>query len=359
MAQAAGGLVERQAARPGTLQKHGGVAGLQAGEGGDGLGVIPATGPGRPGVEHDAAAEGDHRALPAQDEAVSRQSDDGLGEAELGEALLAALDGRPVGLNHGHDLGRGQEQAQPGALLQRLGLGQPAYRRVEDRRRGHTRADPHRPAPELLLGHAPEHRLGERAFAPGWLQAHHEALLTHLEEHHQSFPLSRGPGRRALRRGLLLALEPSAFDVLIERAVASGDVRLDGPRLQRPGFAPSLVGEDLAAWTTLLGRLSAAGLGALEPRELTEGLPRGEALLNLCFEEGRVETLDGRPTDKAALDGLVAQVRQVLTDEGQLTPARFKELTGLSRKHAIPLLEWLDAQRVTRRAGEGRVPFAG
>ena len=209
------------------------------------------------------------------------------------------------------------------------------------------------------LGSTPEHRLGERAFAPGWLQAHHEALIQHLEEHHQNFPLSRGPGRRALRRGLLLALEPSAFDALIERAVHSGAVQLDGPRLRRPGFAPSLVGEDLAAWTTLLARLGAAGLAALEARELAEGLPRGEALLNLCFEEGRVETLDGRPTDRAALDALIAQVRQVLTEEGQLTPARFKELTGLSRKHAIPLLEWLDAQRVTRRAGEVRLPFGG
>ncbi|MBK7761011.1 MAG: hypothetical protein IPI35_32290 [Deltaproteobacteria bacterium] len=143
--------------------------------------------------------------------------------------------------------------------------------------------------------------------------------------------MSRGPGRRALRRGLLLALEPAAFDALIERAVNTGEVQLDGPRLRRPGFAPSLVGEDLAAWTTLLGRLAAAGLGAPEPRELTEGLTRGEALLNLCFEEGRVETLEGRPTDKAALDTLIAQVRQVLAEEGQLTPARFRAGRALSK----------------------------
>lgn len=209
------------------------------------------------------------------------------------------------------------------------------------------------------LGHAPAHRLGDRAFAPGWLEAHRDALIRHLEEHHQQLPLSRGPSRRALRRGLLLALEPATFDALVERAVAAGEVLLDGPRLQRPGFAPRLTGEELTAWNTLLARLSAAGLASVEARELTEGLPRGEALLNLCFEEGRVETLDGRPTDKAALDALAAQVRQVLAEEGQLTPTRFKELTGLSRKHAIPLLEWLDAQRITRRAGEVRLPFAG
>jgi selenocysteine-specific elongation factor len=33
----------------------------------------------------------------------------------------------------------------------------------------------------------------------------------------------------------------------------------------------------------------------------------------------------------------------------------FKELTGITRKYAIPLLEYLDRERVTRRAGEERV----
>ena len=99
VAQAAGGLGQGQAARPGALEKHGGVPALQAGEGGDGLGVIPAPGPGGPRVEHDAAAQGDHRALSAQDEAVAGQGDDGLGEAKLGEALLTTLDGRAIGLS--------------------------------------------------------------------------------------------------------------------------------------------------------------------------------------------------------------------------------------------------------------------
>ncbi|MEQ1505544.1 MAG: SelB C-terminal domain-containing protein, partial [Myxococcota bacterium] len=38
-----------------------------------------------------------------------------------------------------------------------------------------------------------------------------------------------------------------------------------------------------------------------------------------------------------------------------LTPQEFKELTGLTRKGAIPLLEWLDKQRLTRRDGDRRV----
>ena len=38
-----------------------------------------------------------------------------------------------------------------------------------------------------------------------------------------------------------------------------------------------------------------------------------------------------------------------------LTPQAFKEMTGLSRKAAIPLLEWLDRRKLTRRDGDRRV----
>ena len=41
---------------------------------------------------------------------------------------------------------------------------------------------------------------------------------------------------------------------------------------------------------------------------------------------------------------------------GELTPQSFKELTGLTRKGAIPLLEWLDRKKLTRRDGDQRVP---
>ena len=55
---------------------------------------------------------------------------------------------------------------------------------------------------------------------------------------------------------------------------------------------------------------------------------------------------------RAALEQLRAQIREL---HGQmLDVARFKEITGLSRKYAIPLLEYLDRERVTRKQGDGR-----
>ena len=55
----------------------------------------------------------------------------------------------------------------------------------------------------------------------------------------------------------------------------------------------------------------------------------------------------------------LADLRKSLATQKQTSPrldvARFKELTGVSRKYAIPLLEYLDRERVTRRVGEARV----
>jgi len=53
------------------------------------------------------------------------------------------------------------------------------------------------------------------------------------------------------------------------------------------------------------------------------------------------------------------QLRQILAAQKATSPkidvGRFKDLTGVSRKYAIPLLEYLDRERVTRRVGDERV----
>jgi selenocysteine-specific elongation factor len=60
---------------------------------------------------------------------------------------------------------------------------------------------------------------------------------------------------------------------------------------------------------------------------------------------------------QAALDELKSEVRALKTagPDAPVDVASFKERYGISRKFAIPLLEYLDRERVTRRAGEARV----
>jgi selenocysteine-specific elongation factor len=55
------------------------------------------------------------------------------------------------------------------------------------------------------------------------------------------------------------------------------------------------------------------------------------------------------------LDQLRSRVEDYLREHDQMHPADFKSMTGLSRRHAIPLLEWLDTQKVTIRRGDARI----
>jgi selenocysteine-specific elongation factor len=56
-----------------------------------------------------------------------------------------------------------------------------------------------------------------------------------------------------------------------------------------------------------------------------------------------------------ALEELKRRVSDYKSSSQRIDVARFKELAGVSRKYAIPLLEYLDREHVTRRAGEERI----
>ena len=102
----------------------------------------------------------------------------------------------------------------------------------------------------------------------------------------------------------------------------------------------------------------------LAPPNLSEALsragltgaqqPHGRKVLQLLIDAGTLVRVDGEMLfHRAALDELIAKLR-AQTDRSIDVPA-FKDLASISRKYAIPLLEYLDRQRVTRREGDRRI----
>jgi selenocysteine-specific elongation factor len=71
-------------------------------------------------------------------------------------------------------------------------------------------------------------------------------------------------------------------------------------------------------------------------------------------ENALVKISEEMVIDRETLDKLIAGVRALKSRNPKLGVAEFKDLTGVSRKYAIPLLEYLDRQRVTRRVGDER-----
>ena len=193
-------------------------------------------------------------------------------------------------------------------------------------------------------------RFGDRVLSEDAVQAHTEALLQNLDAFHEASPLSLGAPRRSLRRGRLEALDNAAFDALLE---SIGGLVLEGPRVRRVGFQVELSAEQRGKLERILRFFEEQGWEPVAFKEL-EFEP---ALIEWLMDTAVLAKVAGRLYLQKTLDALVVQVEQALAQEGELSPSRFKELTGLSRRGAIPLLEWLDAQKVTRRQGDVRVPF--
>ncbi len=81
-----------------------------------------------------------------------------------------------------------------------------------------------------------------------------------------------------------------------------------------------------------------------------------ELAVHLAGEGEIVRLTDDLAYTCGQLERLEAEVGRVLAAKGLLTVADFKEATGVSRKYAVPLLEYLDGRGVTRRSGVNRLP---
>jgi selenocysteine-specific elongation factor len=135
---------------------------------------------------------------------------------------------------------------------------------------------------------------------------------------------------------------------------------LEGDRVRRADFTLTLSSNDAALRGRILDTIRAAGYEA--PEAATVAAALGEdgrqlrPVLDLLVTEGVLSrTKEGFYFDAALMDALIEKVIDVLESKGQLGVGDVKDLTGASRKYAIPIIEFLDGRKVTQRQGDTRV----
>lgn len=199
--------------------------------------------------------------------------------------------------------------------------------------------------------------LGDRVFAATVVARLDGVLLEALERYHRDQPLAQGANRRELRRERLGHLSEATFDALIDRLATAGAVAVEGPLLRFGGFSVALSHEQKLLRDKLRAAISGAGFEGIALKALAERFPEKEAvrLVQLLEASGTVVQVSALGwVGSEVLEELRTKIAAFFATHPELTPGDFKDVTGLSRKGAIPWLEWLDKARITKRVGDVR-----
>ncbi len=185
-------------------------------------------------------------------------------------------------------------------------------------------------------------------------------LLTAVRQFHRSEPLTKGIGREDLKGRTLRNASLLLFRAALDHLVETHQITLDQDIVHEHGRVVTLGGQEARIREQLEVRFRALGLQAPSADEIIRDLqldqaPARKILQLMVKDQTVVKITEGMLVDRAALQKLIDHVRALKTAHKSFGVKEFKELTGLSRKFAVPLLEYLDTQRVTRRVGDERV----
>jgi selenocysteine-specific elongation factor len=181
-----------------------------------------------------------------------------------------------------------------------------------------------------------------------------------IQQFHAAEPLLPGIGREDLRARVFAHASPVFFRAVLDHLAAKQIAAIDQDIVRAFGRSITLEASDERTREQLVARFREMGLQAPAPDGVAAaaGIDRWTArkIIQMLVKEQRLVRInDALVLDRAAVDKLIADVRARKASNPRFGVADFKELTGLSRKYAVPLLEYLDGQRITRRMGDERV----
>jgi selenocysteine-specific elongation factor len=177
--------------------------------------------------------------------------------------------------------------------------------------------------------------------------------------HQARFPLQWGMGKEELRQRLAFPHPAVAFNRVIEVLATSHPLFVRGDRVRAgtPGIdlPPGLA----QAVAQLNDTIRAAGVAFPQRAEIERAWTSRERVadaIQLLRDAGEIIEVGEGVIHVTALERCLETLRGLFAQRRELTVADLRDALGITRRHAVPLLEFLDARRVTVRKGDVRVP---
>jgi selenocysteine-specific elongation factor len=186
-------------------------------------------------------------------------------------------------------------------------------------------------------------------------------IIEKVERFQKENPLLPGISREDLRASLGKRVRSETFRAAIEELAGEKKLDAQGELVKKAGSEIALLPEEAKAKEQIETAFASASLAVPSVKEvlakLTVEAKRAERLLQILLREKNLVRVSPELVfHRQALVQLKLQLSLYKKAKGdRISISAFKELTGITRKYAIPLLEYLDRERVTRRMGEERV----
>lgn len=175
---------------------------------------------------------------------------------------------------------------------------------------------------------------------------------------HSQNPLVPGISKDALREQA--GLSELTFDAALSSAIATKQLAVTQDLVHLPGRGIHMKDEEAESRKTIEEAFASAGLKVPALKDVLAGLKidkaRAQKIVTLLLREKLlIKVSDDLVFHRSALERLRTLLAAQKAKNSKIKVGTFKDLTGVSRKYAIPLLEYLDRERVTKRVGDERI----
>jgi selenocysteine-specific elongation factor len=206
------------------------------------------------------------------------------------------------------------------------------------------------------------HLTGEFVIGRTEFNALKQSAVTAITTEHARDPLAKGMSRDALAAAAFRNVPLPIFDSVLADLQREAIVSIDGDAIRRASHSTKLGPEEREFTDRFVAAYKASGLEVLKFNDVVADSSAGlnvspqtiAKLVRHTLDDGRiVKVTDEFYFDAGSVADLIERTRKDLT--GEFDVAAFKDVAGVSRKYAIPLLEYLDRTRITARVGDRRV----
>jgi selenocysteine-specific elongation factor len=179
-----------------------------------------------------------------------------------------------------------------------------------------------------------------------------------VKKFHDANPLVAGMSKEELRDQINLSHE--VFNSVLGKLVEEKQLEVAGELVHLTGRGVVMKDEEAESKKIIEQAFASAGLKVPSLKEVLAGLKvdkiRAQKIVTLLLRDKvLIKISEELVFHQSALLDLRHKIATLKTTTPKIDVARFKDMTGVSRKYAIPLLEYLDRERVTRRVGDERV----